>query len=352
MRLESVTTAEQRRRIEYLPLTFEASRGSFERLMRVGGGSLPPHVRVEYGPGLSPTQQAGAAGIAWDLIAGGRPTLPPNHMTTVPLSSGNLLITHLFAAGRQMIVIETPGLRGGRAVPARNAWPRARDSGHGPRGEQLTGPWGVRDRAALRAALAQVPSSALVPNLTFRRGGRSPSGHGGLYERHLHRITIYNEAFGGGAYGAAPQVAEVIVHEIGHASSQEPMVGPGTQGLSGERIGPTGAVSPDTADLTPAFRQAARRDGVAPGVGRTAAGGTATLVGGVTDYANESWEELFAEAFSLYFNSPGVLHALRPNIFDYFEGSYHHWTGSQATNPGVVPAAPPGGLAPGSTRRR
>lgn len=61
-----------------------------------------------------------------------------------------------------------------------------------------------------------------------------------------------------------------------------------------------------------AFRQPASRDG------RGLRGGLTRI----TEYSERTWEEYFAEAFSLYLTAPAELQRLRPSVYEYFFRSF------------------------------
>jgi hypothetical protein len=51
-------------------------------------------------------------------------------------------------------------------------------------------------------------------------------------------------------------------------------------------------------------------------------GSTAALSGGVTEYSDTDYQELFAEAYSLFVSNPTVLQNLRPGTFAWFQARY------------------------------
>ena len=81
-------------------------------------------------------------------------------------------------------------------------------------------------------------------------------------------------------------------------------------------------IAHDATDGT--FRAAVRADGVARDTsGRTTSmGSTANLSGGVTEYSDTDYQELFAELYSLYVSNPTVLQQLRPRSFAWFRAKY------------------------------
>lgn len=63
------------------------------------------------------------------------------------------------------------------------------------------------------------------------------------------------------------------------------------------------------------FRKAALADGLI----MDAAG---TLTHGLTDYMENAWHDVYAEAFSIYLNDPDLLRGLRPTAYACFAGKF------------------------------
>jgi hypothetical protein len=148
--------------------------------------------------------------------------------------------------------------------------------------------------AILDEALQFAGSSALAKarGLTWDRHGRPTKPEAGEYDPSTHRIGIFSTAFSGGAtrIGAAPLAQFTINHELGHAL---------TDLDSGAQAG---------------FVTAAKKDGARDSGGK--------VVGAVTDYGGTSFEEYFAEAYSMFTFIRGQLRDLRPSIFQFFSARY------------------------------
>jgi hypothetical protein len=50
------------------------------------------------------------------------------------------------------------------------------------------------------------------------------------------------------------------------------------------------------------------------------------LKGGVTEYGNTDWSELYAECFALYTTDPATLKLIRPNVYAYFAAKFPRQT--------------------------
>jgi len=221
---------------------------------------------------------------------------------------------------------------------------------------------------ALRAAISLVPAAhlAAVSGLKFARKGvddKDPKVAGRYFPKQ-HRIVMYDKAFAaadvefveGGV--AASFATRSIVHEIGHAVDlrqlqkayedleaatqavndaagtftsaaekkryddavkaeaaaakklKEARSRSGTKTVEkappkGQKQDPTAAKEYEdvigTAPGDNAFRQAVKRDGK-----------------DVSSYAEEDWQESYAEAYSLFITTPTQLKAIRPATYDYF----------------------------------
>lgn len=227
--------------------------------------------------------------------------------------------------------------------------------------------YGSTQEQALRAAIAQVPASqlALVKGLKFARDARHPTkpSVAGDYSSKTHTVTMYDNAFDSSAVVfdeagvTTSAAARYIVHEIGHAVDLAPLKdawaakeaadkavndAAGTftskeektrydtavkaaddadkslksaRSRSGtrtqEKKPPKGQKGPQQKDYEDVigtdlkgvgFREAVKKDGK-----------------DVSRYAEDDWQESYAEAYSLYLTARSTLKALRPATYDYLD---------------------------------
>lgn len=153
-------------------------------------------------------------------------------------------------------------------------------------------------------ALAQIDGSVLgrIKDVTFTQSSanKGPKGEAAEFSDArpagatvwTRKITMYQQMVN--ANDAS--FAFTLAHEIAHGIDDAP-----TQGDKG-RV--KGAVH----DL-PHFKEAAKKDG-----GRGSA---------VTDYAKTNDSEFFAECYAMYLQQPQTLKALRPHIYEWFDGFAH-----------------------------
>jgi hypothetical protein len=219
-----------------------------------------------------------------------------------------------------------------------------------------SGSWHDDDYTVLHEALALLPDAARTgaAGLTFRRIGSPVGGEAGRYLAAGDTIELNNLAFPTATnlrVGERSPAVRTVLHEVGHALDLRSLetawrafdAAGQTAGArrtllaersaSGTRYTPPGS-APDAnyeqdqspGDATPEFRRAVARDGVRRDTTGTRtstdAGDVATLSGGITRYSETDYQELFAEAFSLYITSPDTLRALRPATFAYFQTRY------------------------------
>jgi hypothetical protein len=214
------------------------------------------------------------------------------------------------------------------------------------------------EEPALRAAISQVPAShlGLVKGLRFKREPTHPTkaSAAGDYDQKTHTITMFDNAFtesavkvteGGVATSAA---ARYIVHEIGHAvdlrdlakahdevtaASAAVTAASGKFANAEEKARYDDAVKAETA-AKKALRDIRSRSGSktvekSPGnfedvVGKGHKGvpfREAVKKDGkdVSKYAEDDWQESYAEAYSLYLTSGSQLKLLRPATYDYLD---------------------------------
>ncbi len=225
--------------------------------------------------------------------------------------------------------------------------------------------WAEEERRTLATVLDHMPDPWLgdIEGLTFARGVAHPTQHdlGGDYRPGPNTITMYDRAFNVFTTRFVPsnRAALAVAHELGHAFDFVPLRRaasrylaalvqldaferyriPGrneyrvpiseqeawkannkeiadamqatqfSRSMSGSRwrfdAGTQmfkGIDENNSDDSSNVFRKAAVSDGAVR----------------ITEYAEQSWSEYFAECFSLYVVDPQLLELLRPNIYAYF----------------------------------
>jgi hypothetical protein len=233
--------------------------------------------------------------------------------------------------------------------------------------------WRQAERQLLLQAIMEVPESHLQPlnGLRFNRDRVHPTEPhaGGAYNPTLHQITMYDRAFqessiihGGGGQPMVPQAVRAIIHEIGHAvdlqllrqrmqafeaaqeafrlafQQYEDPNNPGSYNFPHSEQTRFDNLLQTIQDAETAALEARAASGqrwVLSGgnfsseEGGTAVGGndfrTAALADGpvrLSTYADQEWQEYFAEAYSLYITDPDTLEQLRPEVSRYFRT--HH----------------------------
>ena len=222
--------------------------------------------------------------------------------------------------------------------------------------------WSDDESKALAAVLSHFPAPWLrrLEGVAFRRQERDPAhpDYWGNYNSRAHAVTMYDLAFRPLKFGftGADKTADAIAHELGHAFDFAPLrtaadrlyvgiadlersfgrfkTSDGRYAIPPEqekawqeknakltslenavyaarsesgsrwRFVPDAGVFEmvDPPESESAFRKAAAEDGPIR----------------ITEYAEQSWSEYFAECFSLYVLDPEILELLRPNIYAYF----------------------------------
>jgi hypothetical protein len=216
------------------------------------------------------------------------------------------------------------------------------------------GSWTPERLGRLRQALSLFPVEALKPvdKLKFKiDSGAAPGGEEGSYDDEHHVVTLYASLFSitDVRFGESPKPVQEIVHEIAHAIDRAPLRAAWQKyQTSGKESDLTGVVSPSGGKWVKdaggvwqiaermqaadgAFRTAAAQDGVVKTTTKItdAAGVEQTLThlkGGVSDYSNTNWTELYAESLALYTTDPATLKLIRPNIYAYFAAKFPRQT--------------------------
>jgi len=227
--------------------------------------------------------------------------------------------------------------------------------------------YGTSQEPALRAAIAQVPAShlALVKGLKFARDTKHPTkpSVAGDYNPKTHTVTMYDGAFDSSAVVfdeagvATSAAARYIVHEIGHAVDLAPLrdawaakeaADKAVNDAAGTFTSKEEKARYDTAvkaagDADKALKAARSRSGTKTEEKKPAKGqkgpqpkeyedviGTDIKGVGfreavkkdgkdVSKYAEDDWQESYAEAYSLFLTSRSALKALRPATYDYLD---------------------------------
>lgn len=210
---------------------------------------------------------------------------------------------------------------------------------------EAVGSWPASELDALKRSLALIPLKALdrVNGLKFeRQSGQGSGGEDGKYEEDRHTVVLFDSLFdpSDARFGESTKAVQEITHEIAHAIDLMPLSKAWkTYESTGKESKLKGAQSEsgstwqqdasgtwqmaERIDKTKAgFRKAATKDGVKVTTSTIATDtGTETLThlkGGLSEYSNKDWTELYAESFALYVTDPATLKLLRPNIYAYF----------------------------------
>jgi hypothetical protein len=215
---------------------------------------------------------------------------------------------------------------------------------------EAVGTWSTDQMGYLKKALALIPLEGLkaVDGLKFKIGSGSGSGgEDGKYDSGTHTVTMFGGAFNvsNTRFGDSPKPVQELAHEIGHAIDIAPLRKAWAKyqtsnkdsdltsatSESGSKweldSSKTWEMSERIAKTDGAFRTAATQDGVAKTTTEiTDDTGTKQklthLKGGISDYGNTNWTELYAESFALYTTDPKTLELLRPKIYAYFVAKF------------------------------
>ena len=341
----------------------------------------PGGARVQLGPGVPPVLETPLTTVAGHLnsitvsqAGQSAPLLGPNTVVTVSMDlasyggaaglyrftlynvpangrGGNLLIESLapigsLSGGPLQLATHTPG--------ANQAAGTISAGGHTFHLVGTQSLWTRPRIASVQAALSLMPSSVLARAAGLRIGIRSGGlgtgigsrDEGGHYDPNTDTVTLYRAIWGqmqrpGRSLAAGQQMqdhnpVQVIAHEIAHAidrrilqqaertfqqSQQTPAdlsALTAARGLSGGRFTVSGGsygFSDALADTQGnAFRQAYIQDGASVAGSR--------IQQAVTMYGAQEWQEVYAEAFSLYITDPEALRQVRPHVFQHFTGQF------------------------------
>jgi Domain of unknown function (DUF4157) len=215
---------------------------------------------------------------------------------------------------------------------------------------EAEGTWSPDQMGYLQKALALIPLEALktVDGLKFKiDSGSGSAGEDGKYDESNHTVTMYGGAFNVSdtRFGESPKPVQELAHEIGHAIDIAPLNKAWqkyqTSGKSSDLTSVTSQsgskweqdktktwqMAERIAKTDGDFRTAAVKDGIAKTqteiTDNSGAKQTLThLKGGISDYGNTNWTELYAESFAVYSTDPSTLKLLRPNIYAYFAAKY------------------------------
>lgn len=338
---------------------------------------LPKDVTVEFSSGVPPKLRPGLTNVAGTIIPD---PLRLNSTITLALDlepfGGDFsqyrftFLEHAAVRGksRHVVMIERLGAIGvERKTKAQAGSAQKNFLTHGfTRGSG----WSDDQFELLEQAIAQVPNSLLSPvdGITFKREEQDEKdpNTGGNYNPDTHTITMFKIAFqdsltrvGAPGKGVSTDMERAVAHEIGHAVDLLPLrnawkryeqagaavktafaefenpPGSGNYRFPSDRQATWNALS---ARVTAAERSLTgtradsgeryqkNRTGTFEMVeGGTAAGSiefreAATKDGGkrITEYSNKSWQEYYAESFSLYVTDQDTLQRLRPKVFEFF----------------------------------
>ena len=341
--------------------------------------ALPAHTAVRFASTVPAKLQGGLNLVAAQLMNGGKPPLKPNSTAMLALDLtpfGGGYDAYRFtrldlgtALGTEVLVeregaIGVEGLRAEQRTKMQERFERVgfvRGSGfHGEEFDQVL------------IGLAEIPETQLssLSGLRFERHAKSDTAAdaGADYDQKRHTVDVYDLAYTDGAtrLGRSGRIikfaAHAVSHEVGHAfdlgslrttaaasekADAAMKVGFGNADGTSYRIPASNATDRPRFDALNAPMTAAHQAEAAarsrsgarwttgPGdatvTDAPAAGGaqpafrTAVLADGKgtarmpTDYLHPDsiWQEFFADAYSLFQNSPDLLRTTRPKVFDF-----------------------------------
>jgi hypothetical protein len=339
-----------------------------------------------FGTGIDPAMQRGLTSTG-SYVAGQTNILPLGSTVTIHLDltpykgpDGSFRFSHFThtESGKTpgpLLLIESTG--GAPTAIAASPVPTGTFT---VRGQTFTagGGWNDQQFGRLMAALAKLPDAVLkeAAGIKFTRGGQGTPTEAGHYDAPTDEIVIFQNAFPASntTYGGGDHAMYAITHEIGHlldlrrlekawrtfntggqtAAGKTQLLA--ERSLSGTRYKDPGADPNATFDQVDDrtkvagndFRAAAQKDGIKPGKAASD-----PLTGGITDYSNTDWQELFAESFALYVNDPNLFRILRPNVYQYFVSRFPlpaAASSSSASSGAAAGAGQGSGLTGGTTQ--
>jgi hypothetical protein len=218
--------------------------------------------------------------------------------------------------------------------------------------------WKLSDWAAVSAALEGLPATVLnrALHVTFQREAKKACSPEAEKTRTCYpesdaetsvvfgTITLFDQAFRVSTtrQGTSTQLQSTLIHEIGHLADQvflgnalSEYLGAPEGSRDNQKLLDTRSLSgmgwvdnvvsaeglrlnfrdPGGIPKEDSFRAAAIRDGLVLKDGKIKSGG-------ITDYSQTGWFELFAESYMLYFADPDLFKAIRPNLFKYFAATW------------------------------
>ena len=318
----------------------------------------PGRIDDSFGEGVSEKQLAGVSyqfastipgrlhtgleNVGGKLTADGNRTLSPNSSVTLLLDlrthggfAGNYRFTFVEKKAGGLVLVEYlggVGIEGLGEQKVLDAEKRFSAMGFTRKG------FNHAESEVLLRAVMLVPDAVLstVSGIRFKREISHPTRPtvAADYGVDDHTINVFDGAFDGAPIRSVAAGGEIsdesvrtIVHELGHAidliplrkasvesertKSDAPMKRSGTSASGGRWVAPKSGGEWDVSYGTSAgkkseFRTAALKDSSAR----------------LTEYADEGWDEFFAESFSYYITNPGLLQRLRPSTHAYFVKHY------------------------------
>lgn len=387
--LSDVPETERRAlRVDTIEVTVpDATLRNFFVLLPSGrpSGTVPVHGDVSFGSAVPANLQQGLTSVAGH-VANSTNSLPLNSSVELDLNlsafgGGNssyrfTYFAHTEGTGttatkRNLMLIELIGAARAAATPQTAATGSFTVNGSN---FNASGSWNDADFTILHEALSMLPPAARTGagGLSFRRTSTPHGDEGGRYLAQTDTIELNNLAFPAASnlrVGQRSPAVRTVLHEVGHAldlrgqeaawrafdaagqsaAARRTLLADRSQSGTRYVATPSGDFEQQAnpGDATPAFRQAVARDGVrrdTTGTRTSTDGGeVATLSGGITRYSDTDYQELYAEAFSLYVTAPETLRLLRPATHAFFLARFPRPAAAAATGTGTGTA---GGRTP------
>lgn len=344
--------------------------------------SLPPAVTAEFSSGVLAKFRHGLSNVAGTIIPD---PLKLNSTVTLALDlepNGGDYAAYRFTyvehrskkgTGRRVVLIEKLGAVGVEGLSTNQIdAARKKFDLHG-----FTKGVGWDDKSQFKfvlQAVNNIPDTilSLVDGLTFNRAARSATDPkaAGEYSPDTHVITIFDRAFvesltrfGLPGVGISNETVRDISHEIGHAVDLRPLrqawqrlqaaqalrtsefaqfenpPGSGKYSIPSTEIGRWNKLSTAVSAAEKSYTGTRSESGSRYGKDRAGHYEMVESLKGrgsiefrdaaasdgakrITDYAEKTWKEFYAESFSLYITDPNLLQRLRPHIYGFFKR--HH----------------------------